>query len=87
MAQGVSKERLPYPVELGSVYGRLENIRSVISDLIRGREFDLDLLTCVEFKQSGEVTMVHLNKVLTQICSDLCDVYARRSQGDQECMI
>lgn len=49
-------------------------------DLKNGRDIDLELLTNTKTKSCLNMPkMVHFNKVITQINSLLCDVYAVKS--------
>lgn len=66
VAKGVRGLNNSDSIDVGQVYQRLENVYTVMQDLARGRDIDLELLTSVDDGKSGvKVKMIHFNKVLT----------------------
>lgn len=86
MAKNVNSQATD--IDLEDVYSRLESIHMVMHDMNRGRDIDLEMLTGSSAKKrdnKGGLKMIHFSKVITQMSSILCDIYAKKCSDSSEC--
>ena len=73
-------------IDLEEIYSRLESIHMVMHDMNRGRDIDLEMLTgSVKKRDNRGLKMIHFSKVITQMSSILCDIYAKKCSDSSEC--
>ena len=73
-------------IDLEEIYSRLESIHMVMHDMNRGRDIDLEMLTgSVKKRDNRGLKMIHFTKVITQMSSILCDIYAKKCSDSSEC--
>lgn len=73
-------------IDLEEIYSRLESIHMVMHDMNRGRDIDLEMLTgSVKKRDNRGLKMIHFSKVITQMSSIMCDIYAKKCSDSSEC--
>ena len=73
-------------IDLEEIYSRLESIHMLMHDMNRGRDIDLEMLTgSVKKRDNKGLKMIHFSKVITQMSSILCDIYAKKCSDSSEC--
>ena len=85
IAKGLNKRE---DIDHGALLQKIINIKQVLSNLNKGKTFDLDLLTGTIAKNDDkDIKMVHFNKELIEINTILCDIYAKRFSENADCMM
>ena len=87
MAKNVNSQATD--IDLDEIYSRLDSIHMVMRDMNRGRDIDLEMLTgstgSVKKMVDRGPKMIHFSKVITQMSSILCDIYAKKCSDSSEC--
>lgn len=73
-------------VDIGAVYRRMEAINRAIGHIRAGREVDVESLNGggVAWKKGEVVRQVHINKVMTEISAQICEIEAERVKGGEQ---